>query len=110
MEAAFEIAVAGEDRDGSEAGGLDRLVHLGRQRPGIAHAGHAAEARWLKAERVERLLQAALLEVVGDHARAGRELGLHPRARLQSARYRVAREKARADHDRGIRGVRAARD
>src|SRR5207244_7625226 len=62
MDAAFEIAIAGEDRDGGQPVGADRLVHLGRQRPGIAHAGHAAEARRLETERVERFLQAALRE------------------------------------------------
>ncbi len=110
VNAALEIAIAREDGYGGGALRLDRLGHRGRQGTGVAHAGHAAEARRLEAEGVERALQAAPREIVGDDARAGRERRLHPRARLQPARNRVPREQARADHHRRVRGVGAARD
>ena len=38
----------------------------------------------VEAERVEVGLQAGLVEIVGDHLRAGRQRGLHPRLDLQA--------------------------
>ena len=51
----------------------------GRQRSGVADAGRAAIADEVEAERVEILLQAGLVEIVGDDLRARRERGFHPR-------------------------------
>ena len=46
------------------------------QRPGVADAGGAAVADDVEAELVEIGCSPVLLEVIGDHARAGRERSL----------------------------------
>ena len=81
VDAAFEVAVAGQHRGGDQIVLVDRFGNLRRQRAGIADAGGAAEADEVEAELVEILLQAGLLEIFGDDLRAGRERGLHPRLR-----------------------------
>ena len=60
VDAALEIAVAGEHGGGHQVAIVDRLGILRRQRPGIADAGGAAEADQVEAELVEILLQAGL--------------------------------------------------
>ena len=81
VDAAFEVAVARQHRGGDQIVLVDRFGDLLRQRAGIADAGGAAEADEVEAERVEILLQAGLVEIFGDHLRARRERGLHPRLR-----------------------------
>jgi hypothetical protein len=82
----------------------------GVDRTGISHARRAAEADRIEAERVERRLQAARLEVIGDHARARRKRGLDPGLGLQAATRRVAREQSGAQHKRRVRRVGATGD
>ena len=81
---AFEVAVARQHRAGHQVALLDGLGNGFRQRPGIADAGGAAIAHQVEAERVQRLGQARALQIVGDHLRAGRQRGLHPRLDLQA--------------------------
>ena len=109
MDAALEIAVARQDGNRRQAAGFDGLCHRGGQRAGVSHAGHAAEARQLEAECVQRYLQAALRKIVGDHARTRRQRRLHPGTRLQPARNRIARKQAGADHHGWVGGVGATR-
>ena len=110
LDAAFEVAVAGQHRTDDETA----LAHFGRdlvgQRSAVADAGRAAVADEVEAERVEVRLQAGLRQVVGDDLRSGREARLHPRLARQPALDRLLRDQARADHHARIRGVRAARD
>ncbi len=68
MDAAFEVAVARQHRRHHEVAALDVRGHLGRERAGVAHAGGAAVAGKLVAQRVQRLLQAGGGEVVGHRA------------------------------------------
>ena len=75
MHARLEIAVAGEHAGGDEIVFGDRLLDGRVERAGIADAGRAAVADDLEAELVEVGLQAGLVEVIGDDARAGRERG-----------------------------------
>ena len=84
IDAAFEIAVAGENGGGDEIVLADGFGDFLRQRTGIADAGGAAEADEVEPDRVEILLQAGLGEIFADHLRAGRERGLHPRFRGQA--------------------------
>ena len=97
IDAAFEIAVAGEHRGGDEIVLADRFRDRLRQRAGIADAGGAAIADEIEAELVEILLQAGGFEIFGDHLAAGRERGLHPRLDREA---RLARRCARAGRRR----------
>ena len=81
-----------------------------RQRPRVADARGAAVADEVEAERLEVLGQPGAVEVLGHDLRARGERGLHPRLDVQPALDRVAGEHPGAEHDRGVRGVRAARD
>ena len=81
-DAAFEVAVAGEHGGDGQVVGVDGFGDLGQQRAGVADAGGAAEADELVSERVEVVLQAGGLEVVGYDLGAGSERGLDPRLRL----------------------------
>ena len=110
VDAAFEVAIAREHRGGDQIVLVDRLGDFLRQRTGIADAGGAAEADQVEAERVEILLQAGFLVVVGDHLRARRERGFHPRLHLETLGDRFAREQARRDHHARIGGVGAGGD
>ncbi len=110
IDAAFEVAVAGEHRRRHQILVVDGLGDFRRQRPGIADAGGAAEADQIVAELVEVLLQAGLVEILGHHLRAGRQRGLHPRLHREALRHRLAGEQAGADHHARVRGVGARRD
>jgi len=88
----------------------DRLVDDRVERAGVADAGGAAVADDLEAELVEVGLQAGLVEVIGDDARAGRKRSLHRAIHGQAALDRLLREQSRREHDGGIAGVRATRD
>ena len=110
VDAAFEIAVAGQHRRGDQILVVDGLGNLRRQRSRIADAGGAAEANEIVAELVEVLLQARLVEILGDHLRARRERGLHPRLDGEALGHRLAGEQARAHHHARIRRVGARRD
>ncbi len=107
-DAAFEVAVAGEDGGGDEAVLVDGFRDGGAQRAGVSDAGGAAEADDVEADGVERLLQAGLFEVGGDDLRSGRERGFHPRRGLQALGDGVAGEQTGADEDARVGGVGAA--
>ena len=110
VDPALEVAVAREHRADDEVVLVDRLGDLLRQRPRVADAGRAAVADEVEAELVEVLVEPGALEVLGDHGRARRERGLHPRLALEPALDRLAGEQAGADHHRRVRGVGAAGD
>ncbi|GJE04384.1 hypothetical protein GMJLKIPL_6346 [Methylobacterium isbiliense] len=107
---ALEVAVAREHGGRDDVVVVDRLRDRRGQRPGIADAGGAAEAHEVEAERVEALLQAGLLQVLGDDLAARRERGLHPGLGAQALGHRVAGEQPRPDHHARVRGVGAGGD
>ena len=110
VDPALEIAIAGQHRGGDQVLVVDGLGNLRRQRAGIADAGGAAEADQVEAELVEILLQAGLVEIFGDHLRARRQRGLHPRLDGQALRHRLAGQQAGADHHVRIRRIGARGD
>ena len=110
VDAAFEVAVAREHGRGDEVVLVDRFGDFLRQRAGIADAGGAAEADQVEAQRVEILLQSRLLVVVGNHLRARRERGLHPRLDREALGNGLFRKQARRDHHARIGGVGAGGD
>ena len=101
-DAAFEIAVAGENRGGDDPVLVDAVRHFSRQRAGIADAGRAAKAHDVEPELVEVLLQAGIGEVLANHLRARRKRGLHPRLHHQALGDRLAGEQAGADQNAGV--------
>ncbi len=98
IDAALEIAIAREHRGNREMMLMDGVGDLLGQRSRIADAGGAAIADEIEAEPVERLLQAGLVEIVGDHLRARRERGLDPRLDAQASLHRVLGQQAGGDH------------
>ena len=110
IDAAFEVAVAGQHRRGDQIVLVDGLGDFLRQRSGIADAGGAAEADQIEAELVEVLLQAGFRQIFADHLRARRERGLDPRLDGEAFGHRLAGEQAGADHDARIGGVGAGGD
>src|SRR3546814_4912874 len=97
MDAAFEVAIAGQHRRDAQLvvtnGLADRLVERAR----IADAGRAAVGDDVVAKVFEIFDQAGLLQVFGDGFRSRRQRGLHPRLRLQAECTRFAREQAGTD-------------
>ena len=81
VDAAFEVAVAGEHRAHGEVVIVDGLRDLGCERARVADAGRAPVADDVETERAERLGEAGLLVIVGHDERSRRERGLHPRGR-----------------------------
>ena len=110
VDAALEVAVAGEHADGDQAVLFDGLRDVGGQRAGVADAGGAAVADDVEAELFEVGEQAGLLVVVGDDAGAGRERGLDPRRHGEAFFDGLLGEQAGGDHDGGVGGVGAAGD
>ena len=110
IDAALEIAVAGEHRGGDQIVLAMRRRDLRRERAGIADAGGAAVADEVEAELVERLLQAGLLRDSRDHLAARRERGLDPGLDLQALGDRLLGEQAGGDHHARVRGVGAGGD
>ena len=110
IDAALEIAVAAEHRYGDEVIVLDGFADGFGQRAAVADAGGAAVADEVEAQRFEIGPETRLFDVIGDDFRAGREAGLHPGLRGQSALDRLLCKQPGAEHQRGIRGVRAACD
>ena len=110
VDAAFEIAIAGQHRRGDQILVVDGLGDLRRERTGIADAGGAAEADQVVAELVEVLLQAGFVEIFGDHLRARRQRGLDPRLDGEALGHRLARQQPGADHHVRVRGIGAGGD
>ncbi len=94
VDAAFEVAIAGEDGGRDEIVLVDRLGNLFGQRPRIADAGGAAEANKVEAELIEIFLQPRLLVVFLHHLRAGRQRCLDPRLDREALLHRLLGQQA----------------
>ena len=110
VDAAREVAVAGEHRRRDHAPLLDGLGHHRHQRAGVADAGGAAEADDAEAERFQIGEQTAALEIARGRRRARRQGGLHPGRRRQPVLAGLAGEQARGEQHPGVAGVGAACD
>ena len=110
VDAAFEVAIAGEDADGDERVGFDGFGDVFGQRAGVADAGGAAVADGVEAELVEVLGEAGFVVVVGDDAGAGSERGFDPGRNAEALFDGFFGQQAGGDHDGGIGGVGAAGD
>ena len=77
VDAGFEVAVSGKDGGGDDVLGFHDILDAGVERAGVADAGGAAVADGLEAELVELYLEAGLVEVIGDDARARAERCFH---------------------------------
>ena len=104
-DAAFEVTVAGQHGGDGQIVGVDGLGDFRQQRAGVADAGGAAEADQLVAERVEIILQAGGLQIVGHALRAGGQRGLDPGLGLKALGMCVAGDQAGGDHHGRVGGV-----
>ena len=105
MDATFEITVARQHRAGHQITLTNRIADRHRQWAGIADAGGATIADGVEAERIEVRRETGLVEVGGDHQRAGRQAGLDPRLDLEAELIGLLGEDASADHDRRIGSI-----
>src|SRR5437899_272201 len=80
------------------------------ERPRIADASGAAVTDEIEPKLIEIFLQAGLVEIIGDHARAGRERSFYRRIDAQSALDRFFGEQARGKHHARIARVGATSD
>ena len=87
-------------------GGLDGF----RERATVANASGATVADEMEAERVKILLQIGGLKVIGDHARAGAERGLHDGVDGEAALDGFFGEQCGGQHHAGVGGVGATGD
>ena len=78
--------------------------------PGVADAGGAAVAGEVEAELLQVGQQARLGQVLGDHARAGRERGLDVRLHRQAEFHRLLRQQAGGEQHARVGGVGAGGD
>ncbi len=110
VDARLEIAVAGKHGCGDQIifhhGILDGRV----QRAGIANAGGATVADEIETKLVEERLQAGLVQIIADDARAGRERRFDSGIDRKPLFNGFLREQAGGEHDAGIAGVGATGD
>ncbi|MND89956.1 hypothetical protein D3C80_820310 [compost metagenome] len=110
VHAAFEVAVARQDRGRDQAVVVDRLRDGRVQRARVADAGGAAVADQVEAHGVQILLEAGVGQIVGDDLRAGGQRGLDPGLDLQTQGVSLARHQTGGDQDRRVGGVGARGD
>ena len=110
VDAAFEIAIAGEHAGDDQVVLLDGLRDRLRQRAAVADARRAAVADRVEADLFQILVEPGLLEVIGHDARAGREARLHMRRHREPLFDRLLGQQAGGDHHARIARVRATRD
>ena len=110
VHARLEVAIPAQHRDADEVVLVDGILDQRVERAGVADARRAAISDGVEAEAVEIRLEARLLVVLGDHARARRERCLHDARNAQSLLHGFLREQARGEHHRRIRRVRAGGD
>ena len=110
VDAAFEVAIAGQHRGRHQVVLVDRFGNLLGQRTRIADAGGAAEADEIEAQRIEIFLQPRLLVIFFNHLRARRERRLDPRLDREPLLDRFLGKQAGADHHARIRRVGARGD
>ena len=79
MNAALEIAVAAQDRDGNQIVVLDGRADSIRQRTAIADAGRTSVADQMKIQFLQIRCQTRRLQVIGHDFRTGRKAGFDPR-------------------------------
>jgi hypothetical protein len=103
----FEVAVPGQDRDDVQVLLVDPRRDVVGERPGVADARRTPESDEIEAELLEVRRQPRTVQVVGHDPRSRCERRLHPRLRREAGLDRALGEQAGADHDRGVRRVRA---
>ena len=111
MDARLEVAIPGKHGDDAQVFLAHRGLDLGTgERARVADASRAPVADEEEAELLERLEQAGRLEVVGHHARPGRQACLDVGAHCQAELHRLLGQQAGRDHHRRVGSVGAARD
>ena len=86
------------------------IGHRLRQRAAVADAGRAAVADEIETELLKRRVQPGLVVVVGHHAAAGGEAGLHVGLDRQPSRDGLLGQQPGGEHDVRVARVRAACD
>ena len=110
IDAALEVAIAAQDGRGDEVALGDRLGHRLGQRAAVANTRGAAVADQREAELVQGRVEAGLLIVVGHHAAARGQAGLHVRLDGKPALDGLLRDQAGGEHDVRVARVRATGD
>ena len=110
MHARLEIAVAGKHGRGNDIVLRHGLLHRRGQRAGIADARRAAVPDEIEAQLVQIRLQAGFVQVIGHHARTGRQRRLDERMRLQPVLDCFFGQQTGRQHDRRIARVGATGD
>ncbi|KFB73618.1 MAG: hypothetical protein AW09_001112 [Candidatus Accumulibacter phosphatis] len=105
MDARFEVAVTREHRGGDELVIGNRLVERRVEVAGIADTGRAAVTGEREAEFGERLQEASLFQIIGDHPRAGSQRGLDVRLHAQAFVDGLLRQQSGGDHHCRIAGI-----
>ncbi len=100
IDAAFEIAIAGEHGGRHQIALGDGIGDRFGERAGIADAGGAAIAHQIEAEFIEGLVEAGILQIIGHHLRTGRERGFHPGLHGEAQLDRLLGDEARTQHAR----------
>ena len=110
MDAAVEVAVAGQHRRGIEVPLDDLLLNGGIQGTGHAVAGGAGKGHDAEAEPLKFLVQSRLFQVEGDCLGSGGQGRLDPGLAHQTEPVGVAGQQARGNHVARVAGVGATGD
>src|ERR1044071_9578582 len=110
MNPPFEVPIAGEHRGRDEIAGLDAIGDRLGERTAVADTSRATITDQVKADIFESGQQTTVLQIFRHNPRPGREAGFYPRLRLESFFGGFFRSQDRADQNRRVRCVRAARD
>ncbi|MNE77043.1 hypothetical protein D3C80_1733260 [compost metagenome] len=102
MDAALEIAVAGEHRGHGQVGLHDGFLDGFGQRAGVANAGGAAIPHQVEAQCIEVRCQPSCFIVVGHHFGAGRQRTLDPGFALQAFFHGLFRHQPGGHHHAGV--------
>ncbi|MNX49065.1 hypothetical protein D3C86_796600 [compost metagenome] len=110
VDAAREIAVAGQHRHRMDGARCHGLAHRGGQGTGVADAGGAAIANDIEAHGGQVVQQAGALQVAGGGGRAGAQGRLDPWRHREARLARLASQEPRRHQQPRVRGVGAAGD
>src|SRR5580693_1984408 len=91
VDAAFEVAIAGEHGSDHQIFFIDRFRDFFRQRAGVADAGGASVTHDVEFQLLEIRCQAGVLEIITDYFRARRQRCFHPRRNGQAFFNRLLR-------------------
>ena len=110
MDAPFEISIAAEDGDSDEIILLDSSANCFGKRSAVSDTSGAAEANEIESQLVQKWSSGPRLQDNRSQLLTRAQGSFSPKVWCETALDGFFREKSCANHQRGIRSIRATRD